>query len=136
MIFRFVVTRLRWLARVPLLPQIFDAMLLLGAILRDRRVLRIRQLLEENAIDSLGVGLTHHRFGGVGFLHNGVELGHLHGNGLFDAFLGTDRDQVVRSGLASSHHLFERSGWVSLWIKTESDAQNALEVLRKAKLKL
>jgi Family of unknown function (DUF5519) len=135
-IFAFVVTKLRWLARVPLFPQIFDTMLLLGAVLRDRRVLCIRELLEDRASDSLGVGLTNHRFGGVGFVFDGAELGHLHGNGLFDAFVGTDRDRVVRDGLASPHHLFARSSWVSVWIKTDKDVTSALELLRIAKLRL
>lgn len=133
MIFGFVVRRLRWLARVPLFPQIFDTMLLMGTALSNWRVIALRQSLESEACRSLGVELSVHRFGGVGFRHGGHELAHLHGNGLFDALVGISaRESVVRSGMASTHHLFPRSGWVSFWIRTDSDLPRALELMRIA----
>ncbi len=133
MIFAFVVRRLRWLARVPLLPQIFDTMLLVATALFDWRALAVRESLEIEACRSLGVTLSVHRFGGVGFIAGRHELAHLHGNGLFDAFVGARaRDRIVRTGLASPHHIFPRSGWVSFWIKTEADLPNALELMRVA----
>lgn len=133
MIFAFVVRRLRWLARVPLFPQIFDTMLLMGTALFNWRAIGLRESLEREACRSLGVELGVHRFGGVDFKLGGQELAHLHGNGLFDAFVGISaRDNVVRSGMASSHHLFPRSGWVSFWIRTEEDLPKALELIRIA----
>ena len=133
MVFAFVVRKLRWLARVPLFPQIFDTMLLVATALFDWRALAVRESLELEACRSLGVELSVHRFGGVGFTSGRHELAHLHGNGLFDAFVGTSaRDSVVRSGMASPHHIFPRSGWVSFWIKTEADLPNALELMRIA----
>jgi hypothetical protein len=132
-IFAFVVRRLRWLARVPLLPQVFDTMLLVATALFDRRALAVREFLETEACRSLGVTLSVHRFGGVGFTSGGHELAHLHGNGLFDAFVGARaRDRIVQTGLASRHHIFPGSGWVSFWIKTEADLPNALELMRVA----
>lgn len=133
MIFAFAVRRLRWLARVPLFPQIFDTMLLVATALFDWRALAVREALEREACRSLGVTLGVHRFGGVGFVSGRRELAHLHGNGLFDAFVGARaRDSVVRTGMASLHHIFPRSGWVSFWIKTEADVPNALELMRIA----
>lgn len=132
-IFAFVVRKFRWLARVPLFPQLFDTMLLMGTALFNWRALGLRESLESEACHSLGVELSVHRFGGVGFIFGGHELAHLHGNGLFDAFVGISaRDSVVRSGMAAPHHVFPRSGWVSLWIKTEADLPKALELMRKA----
>jgi hypothetical protein len=132
-VFAFVVRKLRWLARVPLFPQIFDTMLLVATALFDWRVLAVRESLELEACRSLGVELSVHRFGGVGFNSGGHELAHLHGNGLFDAFVGMSaRESVVRSGMASPHHIFPRSGWVSFWIKTQADLPNALELMRIA----
>jgi Family of unknown function (DUF5519) len=132
-VFAFVVRKLRWLARVPLFPQIFDTMLLVATALFDWHALAVRESLEIEACRSLGVELTVHRFGGVGFTFGRHELAHLHGNGLFDAFVGVRaRDSVVRSGMASPHHVFPRSGWVSFWIKTEADLPNALELMRIA----
>ena len=133
MVFAFVVRKLRWLARVPLFPQIFDTMLLVATAFFDWRVLAVRESLELEACRSLGVELSVHRFGGVGFTSGRHELAHLHGNGLFDAFVGMSaRESVVRSGMASPHHIFPRSGWVSFWIKTEADLSNALELMRIA----
>jgi hypothetical protein len=132
-IFAFVVRRLRWLARVPLFPQIFDTMLLMGTALFNWRSLGLRESLEREACRSLGVELGVHRFGGVGFKLSGQELAHLHGNGLFDAFVGMSaRESIVRSGMALPHHVFPRSGWVSFWIKTEADLPKALELMRTA----
>ena len=49
---------------------------------------------------ALDVELCVHRFGGMGFVFDGHELGHLHGNGLFDAFVGMNaRDVIVRGGM-------------------------------------
>jgi Luciferase len=132
-IFAFVVRKLRWLARVPLFPQFFDAMLLVGTALFDRRALAVRESLETRACRALGVRLSTHRFGGVGFNFGRHELAHLHGNGLFDTFVGAKaRDQLVRSGMASPHHIFPKSGWVSFWIRAEQDIANALELMRIA----
>jgi len=132
-VFAFVVRKLRWLASMPLLPQIFDTMLLVTTVLFDWRALALREWLELEACRSLGVELSVHRFGGVGFTSGRHELAHLHGNGLFDAFVGTSaRDSVVRGGMASPHHVFPRSGWVSFWIRTEADLPKALELMRIA----
>jgi hypothetical protein len=132
-VFAFVVRKLRWLARVPLFPQIFDTMLLVATALFEWRTLAVREALELEARRALGVQLTVHRFGGVGFSFGRHELAHLHGNGLFDAFVGLSaRERVVRSGMASAHHIFPRSGWVSFWIKTEADLPNAMELMRIA----
>jgi hypothetical protein len=132
-VFAFVVRKLRWLARVPLFPQIFDTMLLMATALFDWRALAVRASLEIEARRSLGVELSVHRFGGVGFTSGRHELAHLHGNGLFDALVGVKaRDSVVGRGMALPHHIFPRSGWVSFWIRTEADLPNALELVRIA----
>jgi hypothetical protein len=34
--------------------------------------------------------------------------------------------------MASPHHIFPRSGWVSLWIETDDDVTKALELMRIA----
>ena len=82
MMFKFVVRKLRWLARIPVLPQLFDAGLMVATMLFDRPRLRAMEMFE-NAIRRkyhyseaptpvrrcrLFIGTT--------------EIGHLHGNGL------------------------------------------------------
>ncbi|MEP6955921.1 MAG: luciferase family protein [Chthoniobacterales bacterium] len=134
MIFRFVVRHGRWLGRVPLLPQIFDAWLLLATALTNREKLRAIELLEERAVELFHATLSVHRFGGVGFMAGDRELGHVHGNGLFDACVGrVNRDVAIAAGMALPHHVFPRSGWVSFWIERESDVERAVELLRMSK---
>lgn len=133
MIFRFVVARCRWLARVPLLPQLFDAMLLFGTTMAHPGKLRAIEKLERVASEQFGADAGIHRFGGTGFLVRGAELAHVHGNGLFDACVGrVRRDVLVDAGEALPHHVFRDSGWVSFWIRNERDLPCALELLRQA----
>ncbi len=134
--FRFVVSRLRWLGRVPLLPQMFDALLLTVTALTNRGKLRAFELLEQQAVETFGARVGVHRFGGTGFFVNGSELGHVHGNGLFDAFVGrSNRDAAVAAGRAQLHHVFPKSGWVSFWIERESDVEQAVDLLRLAAMR-
>ena len=134
MIFSFVVRRLRWLGRVPLLPQCFDAFLLVWTALTARARLRAIQRLEETACQDLGASTRVHRFGGVGFYVEDKELGHVHCNGLVDALVcRKERDVLVRAGKALTHHVFPASGWVSYWMEDESDSLRALELLRIAR---
>ena len=67
MIFRFVVAHFRWLARVPLLPQLFDAMLLSWTLLTDRHKMRAIELLQSKATRSFCARVRTHRFGGTEF---------------------------------------------------------------------
>jgi len=131
--FRFVVTHCRWLGRVPFLPHFFDALLLMITAATNRPKLRAIESLESRASELFGAKLCVHRFGGVGFVVSESELGHVHGNGLFDAFVGKEnRDAAVASGLALPHHVLPRSGWVSFWLETEADVEGTLELLRLA----
>jgi len=135
-IFHFVVRRLRWLGHVPLLPQLFDAWLTLATALTDRSKLRAIELLEIRAVEAFGAQVRVHRYGGTGFVLGEIELGHVHGNGLVDVFVGrTFRDEILHSGKALPHHVFPTSGWVSSWMKNEDDVAVALDLLRMANLR-
>jgi hypothetical protein len=133
-IFAFVVRKLRWLARVPGAPQIFDAALLLSTALFSRGRLRAISLVEKEARRLPDVNLGVHRFGGLGFFFRGKETSHLHGNGLLDCFVGrTNRDRLLReSGGVTAHHVFPRSGWVSFFVKDPGDVERAIELIQIA----
>jgi hypothetical protein len=134
MIFAWVVRRLRWLSRVPLLPAFFDAALLIGTSLFHRPCLRAMEKIEASMARIPRVKIQPHRFGGIGFSLDGKELGHIHGNGLLDVFVGkTRRDEFVRNGNAIAHHIFPNSGWVSFWIRDEANVNSAIELLGDAK---
>lgn len=131
--FAFVVRHLRWLARIPGAPQVFDAALLLStALLRPAR-LRAISAIEKDAQRLAGVTLGAHRFGGIGFFLNGKESSHIHGNGLLDCFVGrANRDRLVQKGSAQVHHVFPRSGWISFFVRDPADVGHALELIQIA----
>lgn len=131
--FRFVVRHLRWLARVPLAPQLFNAMLLAWTALFQREKLRAIEALETAALRLPGVQRTTHRFGGTGFMRDGREFAHIHGNGLLDIWLTRERaGEVVAAGHAQPHHIFGPSAWISLWLRTPDDCGPALLLVQEA----
>jgi len=133
MIFAFVVRHLRWLAKVPGAPQIFDAALLLSTALLHPRRFRAISAIEKIAQRLPGVTLGVHRFGGIGFFHGGKELSHIHGNGLLDCFVGqSNRDRLLQQGGAAAHHVFPRSGWISFFVRDPCDVEHALELIQIA----
>lgn len=78
-----------------------------------------------------GVSLEPHRFGGTAFVLNGKEIGHLHGDSLVDLTLSKEaRDEAIRRGKAMPHHIMPDSNWVSIYLRTEEDTANAIELLR------
>jgi hypothetical protein len=129
--FEFVVRRLRWMARVPLAPQLFDSLLLAWTALRHPNQLRAMEAVEDAAMGITDVRLTVHRLGGIGFSLGGRELGHLHGNGLLDLFAGRElARELVSTGRAEPHHFFGESAWVSCWVRSSLDATQAVALLQ------
>jgi hypothetical protein len=133
MMFKFVVKRLRWLTRIPILPQLFDAGLVIATMLFDRPRLRAMEMFESAICNKYAIHRRPHRFGGVGFFVGTTEIGHLHGNGLLDLFVGRKfRIEQVRQERALPHHVFPDSGWISFWLKSPADIAQALELFEVA----
>ena len=131
--FRFIVRHLRWLARVPGLPQLFDTALLVWTLLAHPARLAAMQEIEKRALALPGMRLRVHRLGGTAFALGTRELGHLHGNGLLDLFVGRgQRAALVAAGRAEPHHVFAQSGWISFWVRSPTDAAPALGLLAMA----
>jgi hypothetical protein len=131
--FHFTVERLGFLKRIPGLPQVFDALLLLGtAVARPERLAAMEQVEAHGRLLE-GIRLRPHRFGGTGFVGHHREIAHLHGNGLLDARVGfEERDRWVGSGRAQPHHWIPQSPWVSFWIRGRTDIPAAQELLDTA----
>ncbi len=129
----FVVRHLRWLARVPGFPQIFDALLLVSTwMFRQSRFAAIEEL-EVEALRLTRVRLKPHRFGGIEFEEHGRELGHVHGHGLLDVFLRRESaDSLIAAGLVRPHHVFPHSRWISFQLESTADVPFALELLTMA----
>ena len=131
--FKFVVKKLRWLARIPALPQLFDSGLVIATMLFDRPRLRAMEMFESAVCRKYAIQRRPHRFGGVGFFVGTTEIGHLHGNGLLDLFVGKSfRTEQIRQGRALPHHVFPESGWISFWVRRPADIARALELFEIA----
>ncbi|MFC4436454.1 MULTISPECIES: luciferase domain-containing protein [Natrialbaceae] len=82
-----------------------------------------------------GIEAAPHRLSGREFTLDGRELGHVHGRQQVDIPLPKRvRDIVVASGLASKHHLFPESGWVTKYLESDADVDEAVRLLRIAYL--
>jgi len=131
--FRFVVRHLHWLARIPLAPEIFDAALLTWTAVVRPQTLRAIESLEAAAVRLPGVWPARHRFGGLGFIREGHEFAHVHGNGLLDVKLTRERAaEIVAAGRAEPHHVFGPSAWISFQLRTPDDCGPALALLEVA----
>ena len=131
--FRFVVRHLHWLARIPLAPEIFDAALLTWTAVVRPQTLRAIESLEAAAVRLPGVWPARHRFGGLGFIREGHEFAHVHGNGLLDVKLTRERAaEIVAAGRAGPHHVFGPSAWISFQLRAPDDCGPALALLEVA----
>jgi hypothetical protein len=80
-----------------------------------------------------GVSAAPHRFGGVEYRLGSRELGHIHGDHLVDIPFPTKvRDEIVNAGLAEPHHILPETGWISFYLREESDIQKVLALLRRS----
>lgn len=78
-----------------------------------------------------GVTSGPHRFGGIELRFGRRELGHIHGNRLADfPFPLLVRERIVAEGKAEPHHMFPESGWVSFFIRDESDIAKVVALFR------
>ncbi|RCW51711.1 luciferase family protein [Paenibacillus prosopidis] len=89
-----------------------------------------KAVLTDELLSWAGVTVQPHRFGGIEFVIEGKEIGHLHGDHLVDLLLPkSERDEWIASGKAEPHHIYPESGWVSIYLKTEEDVAHAIEIL-------
>lgn len=78
-----------------------------------------------------GVTAKPHRFGGVEYAIGKREIGHIHGDHLADIpFPKKVRDEIVAAGGAQPHHILPETGWVSFYLRQESDVEQAIALLR------
>jgi hypothetical protein len=80
-----------------------------------------------------GITLAPHRFGGTAFMLGKRELGHIHGDRLIDIpFPKPVRDELVSTGQAEPHHILPDSGWISFFLRTEVDIDEAIKLMRRS----
>lgn len=93
----------------------------------DGRAERIR-----HAVTSWpGVTTAAGQYGETDFVVDRRSIGHVHGGHQADIpFPRRIRDELVTSGRTGPHHVHPDSGWTTLYIRTDADAENAIELLR------
>jgi hypothetical protein len=70
-------------------------------------------------------------YGETDFLLDGRSIGHVHGGHQADiAFPRRIRDELVAAGRTGPHHIHPDSTWTTLYIRTDTDADEAIALLR------
>src|SRR5215211_1008511 len=92
------------------------------------------QALITNAVTSwAGVTVAPHRFGGVEYVIGKREIGHIHGDHLVDIpFPKKVRDEIVAAERAQPHHILPESGWISFYLRQDSDVEQAIALLHES----
>lgn len=82
------------------------------------------------------VSVHPHRFAGREFRFGRAEIGHIHLGGVLDIpFPRPLRDELLAKGLAEQHRWVPDSGWTTFRLRSESDLQHALWLLRLSYLR-
>jgi hypothetical protein len=70
-------------------------------------------------------------YGETDFVVGHRSIGHVHGGHQADIpFPRRIRDELVAAGRTGPHHVHPDSGWTTLYIRTDADAEEAIELLR------
>ena len=97
------------------------------SIQADARAERIRREVTSWA----GVTTAAGEYGETDFGVNDRSIGHVHGGHQADIpFPRRIRDELVAAGRTGPHHVHPDSGWTTLYIRTDADAEAAIELLR------
>lgn len=116
-VFRFVITRFGKFRSVRPLTQAFDAGLGALTIVTAPSVFRCVSNIKRAVGSWPEVKTGRHPLGGTQFNWRGIELGHVHSNGVADVRLtATEQAEVLSKGLAQRHHVAPKSTWVSFFI--------------------
>jgi hypothetical protein len=100
----------------------------LGRMLDDDEVF---EKVKTELMSWQGVTSQPHRFGGVEFRANRMEMGHMHGGRFADLpFPMSIRNELVKDGRALPHHVLPNSGWVTFLINEEVDITSLINLFR------
>lgn len=130
--FDFVVKYLGFLKHVPLLPHLFEALLKLETFVSNRLILDYIDDIESAVLSWKQTSIHPHKFGGLQFDVGTKEIGHIHGNGLLDIpFSRSTKEQLITesNGRVKAHHIFKKSGWISLYVQNTADKDLAIQLL-------
>jgi hypothetical protein len=130
-VFRFVITHFGRLRNRFLLTQLFDAVLAGLTIVTTPKVMVGIHQITGRLLEWPEVTRSRHRLGGRQFDHRGVEMGHIHSNGVADIRLSaSEHDDVLARNLAQPHHIAPHSTWVTYYIDGTKDAEKVAALFR------
>jgi len=128
--FDFVVRHLGFLKSVPLLPQVFEAFLIMWSFIFKPEVLDCIDTIHDEVLSWDGIKECRHKYGGMQFDCYGKEIGHIHGNGILDILFSKKiKEQLLAEGKIKDHHIFANTGWISFYITKKEDAAYAIKLL-------
>jgi hypothetical protein len=131
MIFSFIVRYLGFLKRIPFFANFLDAWMMMYHSIFSPRIINAIDSIEKEVTGWHGVYVSLHKFGGIQFNYNGKEIGHIHSNGILDiSFSKKTKNQLLQDSDIADHHVFTKSGWISFYIRSEEDAEKAIDLLR------
>lgn len=82
------------------------------------------------------ISIHPHRFGGREFRFRSAEVGHVHTGSIVDIpFPPVVRDELLAEGLAEEHRWVPNSGWITFRIRSDSDLDHALWLMRLSYLR-
>ena len=129
--FDLIVKRLGFLKHIPFAAIGFDGLIRFRTIAFNSSLSKCLDEIEEEVTKWEGVSVVMHKYGGAQFNVGKKEIGHVHGNGLLDVLLSRkQKEELIKAGKAEDHHVFRDSGWISFWIRSLADKDNAIELLR------
>jgi len=129
--FTFVTQHLGFLKSVPTLGWLFDGWLKLWTYFNKPILLDWMDEIEAEVLRWQHTTSVIHKYGGMQFNYKGREIGHIHSNGLLDMLMSRSvKAQLMPDGRISDHHTFKNTGWISFCIRSVSDKDYALALLR------
>ena len=104
-------------------------------LVSDKSVLDHIDNIENTVLSWKNTSTRPHKFGGIQFNVGDKEIGHIHGNGLLDIpFSRLIKEQLITesNGRVKEHHIFKKSGWISLYIHDTEDRDLAIRTLMRS----
>lgn len=131
--FSFVVKHLGFLKSIPLMAIYFDSLIKLWVLITKPQLLDWMDAIENELLKWPNTSISIHKYGGSQFNYQSKEFGHLHSNGLLDIRLNLKlKHQLLIEGKIQLHHVFEKSGWISFYIKDQQDIGYGIQLLTLA----
>jgi hypothetical protein len=135
--FKFIVKYLGFLKSAPLLAYLFDSQFKLWLLFTNIELLDCLDDIEAEVLSWKGTSVSLHKYGGIQFNCKGKEIGHIHSNGILDIrFSRKIKQQLMKAGRISDHHVFTNSGWISFYVLKKADVAYANQLLKMAYLKI